>query len=417
MQYRSVALACVSLALATSCSKKNDNTDGEGAGTAERIPEKNLQPRTQWYRMELAAEGGPVPFVLEVQLPLAAKSTATVINGEERISREMTCDDVHCVVNFSVFGSTLDLDFSQERRPAGMFRYSEYYPGHDMSVTGTAVNGGGSEYRYVSGAEPAVDISGEWVLDIKGVGPGKAGFEQNDDGTVQGWIVPTNIGDVRYLDGRVSGTKARLSTFDGQHAYNVDLKFSEDGKTLEGVWHYHDFWHYEMQGQRGKGPTLDDLHTIRLKPGLDRLTLPELEERIGKPVILDFYGTWCSTCIDLMPVLVDLNARYKDQGLEIFSIAFEPSDDEKLVAKQVKLFEEKYGITWKSSTRDVEDLDVIFEQLENTEGFPITFFINRDGTLQGLHSGFVSAAAKEEHANLLAKYERLTQEILASKAP
>mgnify|MGYP003634081659 FL=1 len=116
-----------------------------------------------------------------------------------------------------------------------------------------------------------------------------------------------------------------------------------------------------------------------------------------------------------MPVLVDLYARYKDQGLVVYSIAFEPSDDAELVKKQVELFEDKYGITWESSTRDVDDLEVIFEQLENTEGFPMTFFVNRDGTLQGLHSGFVSPAAAEEHAKLLEKYEALTKQILASK--
>lgn len=416
MKCRSLFWAIVALTLSCSCEKK---TDKEISKKAESTASDNVDvtPRSQWYRIEVAAKGGNVPFMLKVQLPLQPQSIATVANGVERISREMTCEGVTCVVNFSVFASKLALDFTQERRPVGEWSLSEYYPGNELSVSGVAVEGGGSEYRYVRSADPSVDIGGPWALDIKGVGPGKAEFVQNEDGTVQGWIVPTNIGDVRYLDGRVSKDRARLSTFDGQHAYNIDLKISADGRTLEGIWHYHEFWHYEITGQRGEGPTLEELHTIRLKPGLDTLSLPELEERIGKPMILDFYGTWCSTCMDLMPVLVDLYARYKDQGLVIHSIAFEPSDNKELVAKQVALFEERYGVTWESSIRDVEDLDVIFEQLENTEGFPITFFVNRDGSLQGLHSGFVSAAAKEEHEKLLEKYEKLTKEILASKAP
>tara|TARA_R110002096_G_scaffold401386_6_gene598278 strand:- start:14633 stop:15910 length:1278 start_codon:yes stop_codon:yes gene_type:complete len=419
MQCRLLFLAPFALALLLSCGKKKEENEEPApppvATSANGTAGSATQPTSSWYRIEIEAEAGNVPFMLEVHLPLQPSSIATVANGAERISRTMTCEGVKCVVDFSVFGSKLVLDFTKETEPVGEWSLSEYYPGNTLSVVGVAVKGSGSAYRYLRTEEPAVDVSGKWVLDIKGVGPGKAEFVQHEDGTVQGWIVPTNIGDVRYLDGRVSGDTVQLSTFDGQHAYNVQLEVAADGKTLEGVWHYHKFWHYEMTGWRGKEPTLGELHTIRLKPGLTKLSLSELDALKGRPVILDFYGTWCSTCMDLMPVLVDLYARYKDQGLVVYSIAFEPSDDAELVKKQVELFEDKYGITWESSTRDVDDLEVIFEQLENTEGFPMTFFVNRDGTLQGLHSGFVSPAAAEEHAKLLEKYEALTKQILASK--
>ncbi|MCP4447528.1 MAG: TlpA family protein disulfide reductase [Myxococcales bacterium] len=422
MNSRWLYLAAVLVSLSFSCDKKTEKKDTSPGATSkdEAFGKAKTSARSQWYRIEVAAEGGNVPFMLEVQLPLEPTSIATVANGTERISREMTCDDLLCMVEFSVFASTLELDFTRELRPEGEWRLSDYYPGNQVAAKGVAVNGPGAEYRYVKSADPAVDIGGKWVLGISGVGPGKAEFVQKADGTVSGWIVPTNIGDVRYLDGRVSGTQAKLSTFDGQHAYNVELKVSEDGQTLEGVWHYHEFWHYTIKGWRGKEPSLDELHTFRLKPGLKTLSLPELEALRGKPVIMDFYGTWCSTCIDLMPVLVDLYARYKGDGLEILSIAFEPSDDKDLVAKQVALFRERYGITWESSTRDVEDLDVIFEELENTEGFPLVFFVDRAGTVRGLHSGFVSGAAAVDHAELLEKFETLTKLIVApmdAKAP
>ncbi|MCP4447400.1 MAG: TlpA family protein disulfide reductase [Myxococcales bacterium] len=127
---------------------------------------------------------------------------------------------------------------------------------------------------------------------------------------------------------------------------------------------------------------------------------------------MDFYGTWCPACIDLMPVLVDLYARYRGQGLEILSIAFEPLDDPKLVAKQVERLKKSYGIAWKSSIRDVDQRSTILKDLENAEGFPITLFVDRNGMVRGMHSGFVSAAIGDDHKKLLEKFETLTKQIL-----
>ena len=57
----------------------------------------------------------------------------------------------------------------------------------------------------------------------------------------------------------------------------------------------------------------------------------------GKGVIVDFWATWCVPCIQAIPKLKTLYARYHDQGLEIVNISVDNANArpalEKLVAK------------------------------------------------------------------------------------
>ena len=48
-----------------------------------------------------------------------------------------------------------------------------------------------------------------------------------------------------------------------------------------------------------------------------------LSESQSPLVLLDFWGTWCSPCVQGMPYLVDLQRRYGPRGLEIVGIAYE----------------------------------------------------------------------------------------------
>lgn len=57
-------------------------------------------------------------------------------------------------------------------------------------------------------------------------------------------------------------------------------------------------------------------------------------------VLLDFWATWCSGCVESIPQLKELYAKYHEKGLEIYSVAENPD------VEYWKTFIKEKGMTW-----------------------------------------------------------------------
>jgi peroxiredoxin len=105
----------------------------------------------------------------------------------------------------------------------------------------------------------------------------------------------------------------------------------------------------------------------------------------GKPILLNYWATWCGPCKQEIPELNDLYARYKDQGLAIIGISVD--DDEPTLREFSKQFPMSYTVV---TAREQEDA---LEAAGPVWGYPTTFFIGRDGSICGKHLG---PATKED---------------------
>lgn len=104
-----------------------------------------------------------------------------------------------------------------------------------------------------------------------------------------------------------------------------------------------------------------------------------LDDFRGKVVILNFWATWCAPCREEMPALEARYERYKDQGLVVLAIDFdEPAED-------VRAFKDALGLTFPV----LLDPGATVQQLYRVRGYPTSFFVGRDGTIQAQHIGVV----------------------------
>ncbi len=94
----------------------------------------------------------------------------------------------------------------------------------------------------------------------------------------------------------------------------------------------------------------------------------------GKPVLVNFWATWCGPCVKEMPDLVSLNEEYSAKGALIIGISVDRGGDAlNLVSDFTKENNVKYPIVI-----DNGDLEKAFGGLR---GIPTTFYIDKNGKI------------------------------------
>jgi thiol-disulfide isomerase/thioredoxin len=56
----------------------------------------------------------------------------------------------------------------------------------------------------------------------------------------------------------------------------------------------------------------------------------------GKVVLVDYWATWCPSCLKLFPHTVELSARYSDRGLVVISLSMDDPENQPNVLKALQ---------------------------------------------------------------------------------
>ena len=114
------------------------------------------------------------------------------------------------------------------------------------------------------------------------------------------------------------------------------------------------------------------------KPALD-FTMPLLDggeltlsQHRGRPVVINFWASWCPPCWEEAPLLERAWRSYKDDGVLFVGVQIQDTE------KDGRAYLEALGITYPNGV----DVDGKITVDYGVIGLPVTFFVNRDGIVE-----------------------------------
>jgi DsbE subfamily thiol:disulfide oxidoreductase len=109
-------------------------------------------------------------------------------------------------------------------------------------------------------------------------------------------------------------------------------------------------------------------------------TAVDLASLKGKPVIVNFWASWCTPCREEFPLFQEkLAALGPTDGLEMVGVLYKDQPE------PAKAFLADLGAAWPT----VEDPDGALAKAWRTAAPPQTYFIDKDGIVRGIQIGQV----------------------------
>ncbi|MDQ4064531.1 MAG: TlpA family protein disulfide reductase, partial [Actinomycetota bacterium] len=90
----------------------------------------------------------------------------------------------------------------------------------------------------------------------------------------------------------------------------------------------------------------------------------------GRPLVINFWASWCAPCIEEAPLLERMWRRYRDDGVVFVGVNVQDTED------AARAFVNRFDLTFPM----VRDADrTLLRALSDIDFLPQTFFITRDG--------------------------------------
>lgn len=102
-------------------------------------------------------------------------------------------------------------------------------------------------------------------------------------------------------------------------------------------------------------------------------------EFAGRPVVINFWATWCGPCRREIPTMKNLYAEYKQRGMEIISISVDGPKSLSSVPGFVQQMQMPWVVVYGDQQSALE--------FELGRGIPMTVFYNAEGNETGRFTG------------------------------
>jgi len=384
-----------------------------------------------WYRARLAYDGvGELPFFLHVP-PVGQNGRAYVVNGDETADFQAEWRDNEITITGPwAYTSMIEAQLrpGNKNLEGTWTRDTPLWGAVARNFLAVPVPAADPRTRFSPPGAPAgspataatpINVAGIWKFEFAAHKEGKGRFEQGPDGVVRGYIKPGMLGDVRFLAGNLQpsggGAKLGLSTFNGNAANLVLADVAADGNSMSGIMSLQNVWNERFTAKRSDDFTL--ANKVHLKEGKTTVTLRGFDKYKGKPTMAIIFATWCSSCNDAYPFFRQLYATYHAQGLEMFGVAYDLNDDEKINNTQLEAFRVKHQIPWEQIQVPCTPetwAQAMPPEIEGWDGLPIILLIKPDGTVPVVFGGWLGPATGADGERLRQWLEEQIKELVGS---
>ncbi|CAG5077703.1 TlpA disulfide reductase family protein [Parvicella tangerina] len=363
-----------------------------------------------------------IPFNMEI-----VKDSVYFVNAEEHIGAKIVEDGAQLVIEMPIF----DSEFRISKNDKGVFGFWHNYakgPDYQIDFTARPIDKEHYDNRFsIPESNTVTNFEGNWetTFDVGSEDAYKAlGLLLQVNQDVKGTFL-TETGDYRFLQGNAIGDSLYLSAFDGSHAFLFAAEM--DGDTMRGTFysgnHYQNNWvAFRNDDFELRNP--DSLTRLKIGeefsfnfPGIDGKPVaypsPKYTEEV---VIIQLLGSWCPNCMDETKFLTDLHKSYKDKGLHIIGIAFENPETLEGKIERVKELANYYGAEYEfciggyASKKEAEEA---LPALSEVLSFPTTIFIDKDGQIRKIHTGFNGPGTGPYYLKFVESTNKFVQKLLS----
>ncbi|HEX7024124.1 MAG TPA: TlpA disulfide reductase family protein, partial [Gemmatimonadales bacterium] len=370
------------------------------------------------WRAVLDLAGGALPFELAVA-PAGDRLVASICNGPR-------CADQATV---TVSGAGVHFDIADYAATITAVRKGDSLNGSYQNVGRNGprtIPFRASRGAWARTAAPAPILGSwdAWYITDQRRSPRVLHFQAGPEG-LEG-AVTSNTGDLGLFWGGGTADSFSVARFDGVSVYLLTGRLL--GDTLRGTFHAGLRTQTPFIAVRSTGaphlvpPTAltlaDTVNPFRFAfPDLNGRMVTQADPRLaGKVVLVDIFGSWCVTCHEATPDLLELYRTYRSRGFEILGLGYEVTGDSATDNPQIRRFRDKFGIPWillHAGASVVEETAASLPQLRGFTAYPTTLFLGRDWRIRQVYAGFRGPATGAQHTRQLEDYRRIIEALLA----